>query len=596
MAVNSYGVNSYFVNNTFYGNFTNQAFYIQSGAGGHTFKNNIVYNTNTGTTYAIFIGSGADVVDFNNNIFEGDGTNWFSFGGTAGNTIAAWRDSVGNHAGADSAAEYSLNSDPLLLNTATTCTIDESSPAYNAADYTLGYGANMGYWQGTTANPLSAVREVVTSINVGKDSADVTVSDSSWGWRTGYVVLDAAAPDTAKVGDILYDANETKFLIGAISSDTLWLSAFDTLTVDMIPATGAGYVDEAYNLIDTWEDSLDSDVLYIASQDSAKGELYNDGGDFDEDITLNSTSLAWIHLTAAIGERHDGTEGSGVVWDKSATATDDVLELLASGGATADYEISWFEMTGDPASFDGLIGITGGSGTVKVHHMILHDTPANTDGIQNINTFYDSCFIYNNIVYDVRVGIYLGGANWTGRIENNTIYNASNSGFFSIGNGVAARSFLNNNACFESTTDFGYTGTPGSFTNLEMDNNCSSDATADDAATGNNNLVNKIASANLADTIDVSIDLHVKDTDADIYDAGKTLTLFNIDIDAESRPQGSAWDIGADEFVAAEEEEVIPNRKKQGPIFWGYNEDLQDWEKIYLSFIKYKEDYKVKMN
>ena len=64
---------------------------------------------------------------------------------------------------------------------------------------------------------------------------------------------------------------------------------------------------------------------------------------------------------------------------------------------------------------------------------------------------------------------------------------------------------------------------------------------------GANSLDSKTASDNYTNLTGGSEDFHVKDTNADIYDAGTDLSgSLTDDIDGDSRSQ---WDIGADEYT-----------------------------------------------
>jgi len=72
----------------------------------------------------------------------------------------------------------------------------------------------------------------------------------------------------------------------------------------------------------------------------------------------------------------------------------------------------------------------------------------------------------------------------------------------------------------------------------------------DGTASGTGSLTNKLASDQFVSVTSGSEDLHLK-AGADAIDAGTSLAgSFSDDIDSDSRPQGSGWDIGADEYFS----------------------------------------------
>jgi len=107
--------------------------------------------------------------------------------------------------------------------------------------------------------------------------------------------------------------------------------------------------------------------------------------------------------------------------------------------------------------------------------------------------------------------------------------------------------------CHESTQDMAF---------FEGDYNC----TSDNSAPGSNSIKNKTAYDVFADTTQATLDLHLK-TNSVCIDSGTDLSAdsdlpFNTDVEGDTRPQGDAWDMGADEWVTAGEGGAVPRVDK----------------------------------
>ena len=146
------------VNNTMYGDFT--LYNRLDGTGTVTkWQNNLIQSTSTGSGDNVIRLDGgstgiiAGVWD-NNLYWEATAiTNSWHFNGASFDLLATWVDSVDNYlSGAEANA---LDADPLLQNVATTCSITDSSPAFEAGT-DLGFGDDIGYFQ----LPASASRRI----------------------------------------------------------------------------------------------------------------------------------------------------------------------------------------------------------------------------------------------------------------------------------------------------------------------------------------------------------------------------------------------------------------------------------------------------
>jgi len=153
--------------------------------------------------------------------------------------------------------------------------------------------------------------------------------------------------------------------------------------------------------------------------------------------------------------------------------------------------------------------------------------------------------IYNNVIYDYTTGIGLEGANsgLTSYVYNNTIYNsltgisALNLGLKVAINNIVASSTTSISGIFAAGTDY----------------NATASSTMGYTVTGGGNTHDRLSQTfTFVNATTTNGDFHLAPTDAGAKDYGVSnpgAGLFSDDIDGQTRPSGSAWDIGADEFV-----------------------------------------------
>lgn len=129
--------------------------------------------------------------------------------------------------------------------------------------------------------------------------------------------------------------------------------------------------------------------------------------------------------------------------------------------------------------------------------------------------------VYNNLVYGNATGLLLFGAGSGNKIWNNTIYNNSSYGVQI--NAAQSAAEIRNNIVFSNGT-----GIQDGGVNTTQSNNITSDPMFTNAAGGDFTLT----SGSIA------------------RDTGTTISAFSTDYLQVTRPVGSAWDVGAYEFVS----------------------------------------------
>ncbi len=208
---------------------------------------------------------------------------------------------------------------------------------------------------------------------------------------------------------------------------------------------------------------------------------------------------------------------------------------------TPHIEIAGLQILQTGSGNRGIFTNTGNGSRVKIHdNIITNQTPSGTWGIYAYDQgtgINSQAIIYNNILYDFKgVPGWLGYGIFTylkGAVYNNTIYNCD------YGINAPNSTVAKNNIVQNSTTSYS-----GTF-DASSSNNISQDATSPNVSFRNKTVT-------FVDT--VSKDFHLATGDTAAVDAGINLSAdpvfaFNTDIDRQTRPSGSAWDIGADEYT-----------------------------------------------
>jgi hypothetical protein len=360
------------------------------------------------------------------------------------------------------------------------------------------------------------------------DITDGTVFTGDWDNQSGSDIADAAGItwDSGASNGTLIHMTSTQYLIdvsaGTLDDDDTVSDGTNSFQVNGTP---------------------DSTIIVA--------ECYDDDGDMTAGCTINgftADSSNYVKITAPVGERHDGTAGSGVVIDVSSSPNQNPINIQDN-----NVVIEWLEITGwsGAAGYQIRYGIVAGTAfNPLIQYNIVHDSGSNANNKTQHGIRWDRAGrAYNNIVYNVGGHGIREGAGYGGNvyIYGNTVYGFNeaddNSDGIKVGN--SSPGAVKNNLVIELGTTGGlcFSGW-GSTTH---DYNASSDS----SATGTNSLDSGDASPpSTSDFVSVtagSEDLHLVAGAVEVDEGVDLSGTFTLDIDNTTRP--ATWDIGADEYV-----------------------------------------------
>jgi len=300
--------------------------------------------------------------------------------------------------------------------------------------------------------------------------------------------------------------------------------------------------------------AAESDKFGAATGDDVNCECRNAGGD-DVSAATFSNDLNSINVFCD-QDKHTGTKNTGykitaddskgILYPRMDNVTINGLEVGDNPSGDAIHSGKW----------DSLDSLTIKNSFIYDAGTSYGFTKADTGNIFTNLSIYNNVFLNNNYG-----GMYiLGNASDTGNIDNNTIYYNNQTGQNSYRGGVRVLSdnpyVFTNNAVFDNyNADF--------YGTEATDNGSSNNATSD--SSGNSGLTGLSSSNQFTDiSSQTDPDLSLLET-ADLVDAGADLSgTFSVDIVGTSRPQGSAWDIGAFEYVVAGGATVIIDKASLG--------------------------------
>ncbi|MEW5804691.1 MAG: SGNH/GDSL hydrolase family protein [bacterium] len=310
----------------------------------------------------------------------------------------------------------------------------------------------------------------------------------------------------------------------------------------------------SYTSLSSWETGEQCD---LTGQGPCIAECYNDWANGLDDILSISgwtaTASDYIKVYAPTGQRHDGTvDGTGFLLTTTTNAhniqvgeANTIIDgIKIKGQTTQTYKSAIIVISGNGNNskiINNLIYRWGNTSTTWNSAIMFSGTAANT---------FNGGLIANNIVLAIAgIGARGGQGGIIGnltaddyQVYNNTVLGFSGTGSIGIrvsGDSTHYKGDCQNNVAMNCALCF------STLYSAHADYNCSSDNTA----AGAHSLTNKIASNQFADLTYGQEDVHIKDINADIYDAGNDLSgIFTADIDGNIRTR---WDIGADEYSAA---------------------------------------------
>ena len=452
---------------------------------------------------------------------------------------------------------------------------------------------------------------VITSIGSKSTTGDpvngqMTMTGSSGSGTPWTGTLSVSSAPTANVGDMLFFDNvyygcggfgggcsgpaDIIYLITAVSSTTLTIKYISgaasvdpiTLKANSVGSSNAQpYVLRYYSTIAGWDAELDETALY-SSGDTAQGEMYKDS-DFEmsSDVTINGGSTVGLDtrtLTAAVGERHDGTADSGVRVLCTSTGGDlEVIEMdgsVGSAGGTGN-QIQFLEVDCNEKKIRAGIRLHHYTGAQNclVHTARWTGSYNETVGIKS---YSKNTWVCNCIVYDIygnngssngwgTRGICINNNDWEACV-NNTVYgtktNSSAGLTFAYGievkNGGSYQRVYNNIA-METSSD---NGTATDFVTQTSTTYTDANYSSDTSAPGDTNYRSESAADTFVSTSAGSEDFHLKDGSNALRvgkDAGANETVvgrrmpyspydWDVDIDGRDRDsEADDWDIGADQ-------------------------------------------------
>ncbi|QQR88576.1 MAG: hypothetical protein IPJ88_09930 [Myxococcales bacterium] len=322
--------------------------------------------------------------------------------------------------------------------------------------------------------------------------------------------------------------------------------------------------ERAFIAINAWESARQGNL--VSETRIEVGVMYNDAP-FTENVRIDGSTTSasyYMELTSAEVAKHNGFAGSG-----------SILSPATPGHAIQAKDpylrISWLEITGwstnSAGSYDA-INIGPGGDQILLHHLIVHDdghgaqsnSDANGIGLENTNSI--TVTVQNSLVYNIaRAGILHDSClGCSLEVQNTTLYQcvqaddqptvygcigeAWSSGSVStiyvknvaaLDVGSGAKAFFYNSYSYDSTFEASL-------------GNSNHNISSDNSAPGMTTFHGVSSASTFVDLTPGSEDLHLK-SGATAIDNGMDLTPLLIDdIEGESRPSGSAYDIGADEY------------------------------------------------
>jgi hypothetical protein len=455
------------------------------------------------------------------------------------------------------------NSSPPIVNAPTSCSVEAPCQGIgNGACHYRSIGIRPDYGTAAAEGAGTTVSAIASSPIVN-------------GTGTNWITANRGRGDRITI-------DGTDYTILAITSETQL-----RLSSPFVGATGGGKsytIARKFGTLQAWEGCIDgpggagcegvfSNDLVLDNRGEI-GIIYDDGSSYTYPavgtpvLNINGSITDQTHtitLTADAGNRHNGTANTGVVIDNNANTTWAVA--IQDEYAT----VEWVEITGgnDPAA--PAINIVAGSpqNQIRVANNLIRNVSGRGIRINSVDARVD---VTNNIVYATgsqpfNVNQVLAPGSRV-RVLNNTFYNPSGSGLSSTST-FNPYLLMRNNIIFDSSPGFNVT-----WMNVGSSNNLSDDAAppmfpavahvpdAGHSPRGGGVYGAAVASVNFIDTTLGAENLHIQNGSSARDVAASLNAVFTIDIDGVVRDL--PWDIGADDFGAAQNLRSIGTRQNYG--------------------------------
>ena len=448
------------------------------------------------------------------------------------NTLSSWEAAINTDLTVSSTKVYSISSTTGTVSDGATVTGSVSSSTK----------AKVLHNASTTSNQVLVenIRNIITGTSTFSTSSNI-VTGSGTLYTTELAVNDY----------IWLESSQTWNQILSIQSSTqLTLSATST-----IAGSGQSSVRGKSNFQSGEQLQVNGSNYVVISNtgDSAIATAKIDGAWTSADTTSviidgwTTTSTNYIRIYTTTAARHNGK------WDDtkyrlSGTSTYIGIKVLVSYVTVDGLQISdW------TASAGNSVGIFIDYSANNPDHLKL-----TSNIIKNIGNTSDrygkginigsgsNNIVANNIIYNIRMyGIYANDYK-SAAIYNNTIYNynyVAGAGGSGINVGANGAGPIKNNLIIA--------GVNGGTALVSGAAVTSTNGTSD--TSGSAGLQNISSSTEFISLVSGGEDFHLKPTAASINVgtnlSGDATYAFSTDIDGQTRPSGSAWDIGADEFV-----------------------------------------------
>ena len=445
------------------------------------------------------------------------------------NTLSSWETAIDTDLTVSSTKVYSVSS--------TTGTVSDGSTITGSVSSST--KAKVLHNASTTSNQVLVenIRNTLTGTSTFSTSSNIVTG-------TGTLYTTELA-----VNDYIWlESSQTWQQIASIASSTeLTLTATST-----IAGSGQSSVRGKSNFQSGEQLRVDGSNYVVISNtgDSAIATAKIDGAWTSPDTTgvtfagWTTTSTNYINVYTTTAARHNGK------WDTNKYRLEVngswPLYIAANYVRIEGLQVAIIRSSGsDSGAIEG--SVNSSASDVRVSDSIvkgvLSGTVTNTRGIRNAYNV-TKMRIWNNIIYDFVLGsdntisgiTGFGGAAFA---YNNTIYN-SYTGIRSLN---SSGGWTAKNNIVQSSTN-GYSGSFATSSDYNISN------IAGDAPNATFSTSSKTVSFISTSTSD----FHLAPTDTSAKDAGVDLSAdanlsFTTDIDGQTRPSGSAWDIGADEFV-----------------------------------------------